>query len=102
MGVLRVEVIDSGAGIALEDQKKVFGQFAQFNRNELQGGGSGLFRPYFSFLPSYSPCRRLWLGPLDIPTNHPHAQGIIHSTRKVSNESLFIFKINCIWIILST
>ena len=38
-GLLRVEVIDSGAGIAVEDQKKVFGQFAQFNRNELQGGG---------------------------------------------------------------
>ena len=40
VGLLRVEVVDSGAGIAVEDQKKVFGQFAQFNRNELQGGGS--------------------------------------------------------------
>ena len=39
MGVLRVEVIDTGAGIAEEDQAKVFGEFAQFNRNELQGGG---------------------------------------------------------------
>ena len=39
MGILGVEVIDFGAGIAVEDQKKIFGQFAQFNRNELQGGG---------------------------------------------------------------
>lgn len=43
VGVLRVEVIDSGVGIALEDHHNVFGQFNQFNRNELQGGGgSGL------------------------------------------------------------
>eukprot|EP00597_Dinobryon_sp_UTEXLB2267_P007408 CAMPEP_0170095072 /NCGR_PEP_ID=MMETSP0019_2-20121128/27684_1 /TAXON_ID=98059 /ORGANISM="Dinobryon sp., Strain UTEXLB2267" /LENGTH=585 /DNA_ID=CAMNT_0010316625 /DNA_START=846 /DNA_END=2604 /DNA_ORIENTATION=+ len=43
IGFLRVEVIDSGAGIALEDQPRVFGQFTQFSRNELQGGGgSGL------------------------------------------------------------
>jgi len=43
VGVFRLEVVDSGAGIAEEDQKKVFGEFAQFNRNELQGGGgSGL------------------------------------------------------------
>ena len=39
MGVFRVEVTDTGAGIAKEDQKKVFSEFAQFNRNELQGGG---------------------------------------------------------------
>lgn len=43
MGVLRVEVVDSGAGIAPENHKRVFGQFAQFHSNELQGGGgSGL------------------------------------------------------------
>jgi len=39
VGVLRVEVTDNGAGIALENQKKVFGEFTQFNKNELQGGG---------------------------------------------------------------
>eukprot|EP00597_Dinobryon_sp_UTEXLB2267_P018742 CAMPEP_0201113918 /NCGR_PEP_ID=MMETSP0812-20130820/78106_1 /ASSEMBLY_ACC=CAM_ASM_000668 /TAXON_ID=98059 /ORGANISM="Dinobryon sp., Strain UTEXLB2267" /LENGTH=617 /DNA_ID=CAMNT_0047377495 /DNA_START=109 /DNA_END=1962 /DNA_ORIENTATION=- len=43
VGVFRLEVVDSGAGIAEENHKKVFGEFAQFNRNELQGGGgSGL------------------------------------------------------------
>jgi len=42
VGVFRLEVTDSGAGIAEEDQKKVFGEFAQFNRNELQGGGDFL------------------------------------------------------------
>jgi len=43
VGVFRVEVSDTGAGIALEDQPKVFGEFVQFNRNTLQGGGgSGL------------------------------------------------------------
>eukprot|EP01036_Dinobryon_divergens_P026826 gene26826-35517_t len=40
---LRVEIIDNGAGIALENQPRVFNEFAQFNRNTLQGGGgSGL------------------------------------------------------------
>ena len=40
---LRVEVIDSGAGISKENQKKLFGKYAQFNANALQkGGGSGL------------------------------------------------------------
>eukprot|EP01036_Dinobryon_divergens_P031854 gene31854-41336_t len=42
-GYLRIEITDSGAGIALENQSRVFNQFAQFNRNTLQGGGgSGL------------------------------------------------------------
>ena len=41
--VLRVEVIDSGAGISRENMKKLFGQYVQFNANVLQdGGGSGL------------------------------------------------------------
>jgi len=39
VGVFRVEVSDTGAGIAFEDQHKVFGEFIQFNRNALQGGG---------------------------------------------------------------
>mmetsp|Transcript_7422 Transcript_7422/g.11064 ORF Transcript_7422/g.11064 Transcript_7422/m.11064 type:complete len:551 (-) Transcript_7422:274-1926(-) len=43
VGYLRVEVTDTGAGIAKEHQESVFGEFAQFNRNKLQGGGgSGL------------------------------------------------------------
>ena len=40
MGLLRIQVADTGAGIAPEDHKKVFGEFSQFNRNELQGGGN--------------------------------------------------------------
>ena len=41
--VLRVEIIDSGAGISKENQKKLFGQYVQFNVNALQAGeGSGL------------------------------------------------------------
>ena len=40
---LRVEVVDSGAGRSKENQKKLFGQYVQFNANSLQkGGGSGL------------------------------------------------------------
>lgn len=40
---LRISVTDTGAGIAMEHQNRVFGEFSQFDRNELQsGGGSGL------------------------------------------------------------
>ena len=40
---LRVEVVDSGAGISKENQQKLFGQYVQFDANKLQkGGGSGL------------------------------------------------------------
>jgi len=43
VGYVRVEVTDTGVGIAAENQGKLFGEFSQFNRNELQGGeGSGL------------------------------------------------------------
>ena len=42
LGLFRAEVIDTGAGIAKDDQRRVFNEFAQFNRNELQGGGSFL------------------------------------------------------------
>ena len=39
MGVLRVEVSDSGAGIESTNRDKVFGQISLFDRNDLQGGG---------------------------------------------------------------
>ena len=39
----RVEVQDTGAGISLSNQKKLFGQYVQFDANKLQkGDGSGL------------------------------------------------------------
>jgi signal transduction histidine kinase len=40
VGWLRVEVTDTGAGIDIENQKNVFGEFSQFDRNKLQGGGT--------------------------------------------------------------
>ena len=40
---LRIEVKDSGAGISIENQKRLFGQYVQFNAGKLQhGNGSGL------------------------------------------------------------
>jgi signal transduction histidine kinase len=43
VGIMRISVADTGAGIKLENQTHVFNQFAQFDRNHLQsGGGSGL------------------------------------------------------------
>lgn len=40
---LHVEVVDTGVGIGPDNQAKLFSQFLQVNRNELQGGGgSGL------------------------------------------------------------
>ena len=40
VGILRVEVTDSGEGIDPSIQNRVFGEFNQFNRNTLQGGGT--------------------------------------------------------------
>lgn len=41
--LLRVEVVDSGAGISKKNQQKLFGQYVQFDANKLQKGkGSGL------------------------------------------------------------
>lgn len=40
---LRIEVIDNGAGISIDNQGKLFGQYVQFNAGKLQkGNGSGL------------------------------------------------------------
>lgn len=35
VGHLRLSIIDNDVGISLEDQKNVFSEFTQFNRNEL-------------------------------------------------------------------
>eukprot|EP00597_Dinobryon_sp_UTEXLB2267_P008276 CAMPEP_0170086692 /NCGR_PEP_ID=MMETSP0019_2-20121128/21313_1 /TAXON_ID=98059 /ORGANISM="Dinobryon sp., Strain UTEXLB2267" /LENGTH=655 /DNA_ID=CAMNT_0010303883 /DNA_START=864 /DNA_END=2831 /DNA_ORIENTATION=+ len=41
--IVRVSVMDNGPGISLEDQKKLFGKYVQFNAGALQSGkGSGL------------------------------------------------------------
>lgn len=41
--VLRLSVTDSGPGISIEDQQKLFGKYVQINANTLQNGkGSGL------------------------------------------------------------
>ncbi len=79
VGVLRVEVVDTGAGIALEDQAKVFGQFAQFNRNELQKGGDLSFfgtpttyTQHSIYVNNYNisvVLRRLGLRAMDFPQN---------------------------------
>ena len=39
VGCLRVEVTDSGVGLTAEEQSNLFGEFTQFNKNELQAGG---------------------------------------------------------------
>eukprot|EP01036_Dinobryon_divergens_P027669 gene27669-36481_t len=38
IGMFRLEVVDTGVGLSAEDQKKIFGEFTQFNQYELQGG----------------------------------------------------------------
>ena len=39
VGVFRVEVRDNGVGLSEDEQKNIFGEFTQFNKIELQGGG---------------------------------------------------------------
>jgi signal transduction histidine kinase len=42
IGWFRFEVTDSGVGISAAQRKAVFGEFSQFDRNELQGGGESM------------------------------------------------------------
>lgn len=42
VGILRVEVTDSGAGLTQQEQKSIFGEFTQFNKNKLQAGGDSI------------------------------------------------------------
>lgn len=40
VGLFRLEVVDTGVGLSAEDQKKIFGELREFNKDELQGGGN--------------------------------------------------------------
>ena len=42
VGYLRVEIIDSGVGLSEDEQRNVFEEFTQFNKNELQSGGNSV------------------------------------------------------------
>ena len=57
IGTLIIDVIDSGVGIAIEDQDRLFKEIVQFNPSVLQGGGgSGLGMMVSLLLPC---CRQL-------------------------------------------
>ena len=78
MGVFRVAVTDSGAGLSQEEQQNVFGEFTQFNKNSLQAGGnrtisisSSQYQPFNTMFL----VRRLWVRALDLQTHRSHAQG---------------------------
>jgi hypothetical protein len=54
MGMLRIEVRDSGKGFEAEDQEEIAADFLRFNAQDLQGeGGVHIFFP-FSLLNSSS------------------------------------------------
>lgn len=90
VGVFRLEVADSGAGIAEEDRKKVFGEFAQFNRNELQGGGDLIC---IEFRMKYKcDARRVGVGSVDLQANHRPSQGHFQSI-----VSLIDLQPSCLW-----
>lgn len=42
VGIFRVEVTDSGVGLSEDEHRNIFGEFTQFNKTELQGGGDSL------------------------------------------------------------
>ena len=74
VGVFRVDVTDTGAGIAAEDQQKLFGEFTQFNKNELQAGGKCSHFTYwcpFSLESLFN--RWIWFRSVDFQTHRPHA-----------------------------
>ena len=51
MGMLRIEVRDSGKGFAAEDQEKIAADFLRFNGQDLQGeGGVHIFSPFLSLI----------------------------------------------------
>ena len=65
-----MEVTDSGIGFAAGDQLKVLGEFSQFKRSELEGGGS--IRMNFSHVNCniYIHIRRLRVEFVVITPNH--------------------------------
>ena len=56
MGVFRVAVTDSGAGLSQEEQQNIFGEFTQFNKNTLQAGGNRTIPISSSLSTSYVQC----------------------------------------------
>ena len=80
MGTLRVEVKDSGAGLSEEEQKTMFGEFKQFNKNKLQGGGDDkMIAMVISMNRRNRICcnnRRLRVRFVDFQTHNSHAQGL--------------------------
>lgn len=78
-GYFRVEVIDHGVGIAAKDQGRVFGEFAQFNRNKLQGGGhTSPLRISHHFTYTYSILlRRVRSWSVDLQAHHRPAQSTL-------------------------
>ena len=98
MGVLRVEVSDTGEGLTAEEQSAMFGEFIQFNRKKLQGGGRSpslrttfdLLMNAFLFCSLAVGIRWLWIGTMDFPAHCRHAQGIRFSLSLVSSSSCLL------------
>ena len=63
VGTLRVEVTDTGAGLSEEEQNAIFGEFTQFNKNKLQGGGRlAICFKSSSWIECQDANRFLWIG----------------------------------------
>ena len=74
VGVWRCEVVDDGAGISTNDQRKVFGEFVQFRKNELQAGGFINFQLHLLTLCQWL-LRGIWPWFVDIASHHHYASG---------------------------
>ena len=98
VGWFRFEVIDSGVGMSVEQQKAVFEEFTHFKKNKLHGGGENSPHIYCicNLVTKYHDIRRQRTRIVDISPHCGYASGRVAASEDRSIRLLTII----IWIVL--
>ena len=98
VGWFRFEVIDSGVGMSVEQQKAVFEEFTHFKKNKLHGGGENSAHIYciYILVAKLHDIRRQRTRIVDISPHCGYASGRVAASEDRSIRLLTII----IWIVL--